>query len=113
MNSTSHNLIIECLKQLEDRHLQENLWTGKRLPEQSDFIEGVEGLFTDSALGDALHSNATGYSKETESKLWELEKQLKKVDQHGGAMKIINDPAMPRVRELAADIRSLIESEMK
>lgn len=78
-------------------------------PEVSSFVEAIEGLFTDSALGDALDSNTTGYSQETESKLRELEKQLGKVDSHGGPMKVINDPAMPRVRELAAKILPLIE----
>jgi hypothetical protein len=114
MNSTGHNRIIECLKELSDRQLQENLWTGKRLPdEQSDFIEAVEGLFTDTGLGDALVSNTSGYSQKAESKLRELEKQLKKIDSCVGPMKVINDPAMPRVRELATEILSLIESEMK
>ncbi len=101
------------MKELGDRQLQENLWMGRIPSQQSSFEEAVEGLFTDSALGDALDSNTTGFSQEGESKLGELRKQLAKVETHGGPMKAINDPAMPRVRELSAEILSLIENEMK
>jgi hypothetical protein len=113
MNSINHAVIIECLKELSNRQRQEKLWMSSGPPEVSSFVEAVEGLFTDSGLGDALSSNATGFSQGAESKLRELEKQLKKVDSHGGPMKVINDPAMPRIREMAAEILSLIENEMK
>src|SRR6266566_8760796 len=104
MNSINRNLIVECLKQLSDRRLQEMFWMGKSLPEQSSFTEAVEGLFTDSALSDALRSNATGFSQEIESKLHELEKYLAKVNTRGGPRTVIDDPAMPHVRELAAEL---------
>lgn len=113
MNRLNHNLIIECLKELSDAAIQERLWTGRSQHEQSSFVEAVEGLFTDTGLGDALHAGKTGVSAEAELKLRELEKLLSKVRTQDGPMKVINDPAMPQVRALAADVLALIEKEMK
>ena len=95
-------LILECLKELSDRRLQESLWMGKMPNQQSSFQEAVEGLFTDSGLGDELIKATTGFSSEVETKLHELESELTKIDTKGGPTKVINDPAMLRVRDLAA-----------
>jgi len=100
-------------KELSNRQRQEKLWMSSGAPEVSSFVEAVEGLFTDSGLGDALSSNTTGFSKTAESRLCELEKELAKVPTQGGPMKIINDPAMLQVRKLAAEILPLVENELK
>jgi hypothetical protein len=113
MNRLNRNLILDCLKELSDRQLQENLWTGKIPNQQSSFEEAVEGLFTDSGLGDELRKGKTGFSTEAETKLHELERQVAKVDAKGGPTKVINDSAMPGVRDLAAVAFELLNHEMK
>jgi len=113
MNRPNRNLILECLKELSDRQLQENLWMGRIPNQQSSFEEAVEGLFTDSGLGDELNKGTTGFSTEVETKLHELERQLGQVEAKGGPTKVINDPAMPRVRDLAAVALELLKHEMK
>jgi hypothetical protein len=113
MNRLNQNLILECLKELSDRQLQESLWMGKIASQQSSFVEAVEGLLTDSGLGDELTKGTTGFSTEVEAKLRELERQLAKVDVKGGPRKVIDDPAMPRIRDLAAIALELLEHEMK
>ncbi|SRR6266498_586080 len=113
MNRLNRNLILECLNELSDRQLQESLWMGIIPNQQSSFEEAVEGLFTDSGLGDELSKGKTGFSTEVETKLHELECQLAKVDAKGGPAKVINDSAMPRVRDLAAVALELLKHEMK
>ncbi len=113
MNRLNRHLILECLKELSDRPFQESLWMGKIPSKQSSFTEAVEGLFTDSGLGDELSKGKTGFSEEAESKLRELEQQLSKVHRKGGPASVINDPAMPRVRDLAAHVLELLEHKMK
>lgn len=113
MNRLNRNLILECLKELGDRQLQESLWMGRIPNQQSSFVEAVEGLFTDSGLGDELRKGKTGLSSEVETKLHELEHQLAKVDVKGGPEKVINDPAMPRIRDLASVALQLLTHEMK
>lgn len=113
MNQPSRNLIMECLKELGDRKLQESLWMGRTPNKQSSFVEAVEGLFTDSGLGDELRKCQTGFSDEVNAKLHELEQQLEKVDGQGGPAKVINDPAMLRVRDLASIALELLTNEVK
>jgi hypothetical protein len=109
MNSINRKLIGDCLKELSDRGLQERVWMSSGPPEVSSFTEAVEQLFTDSGLEDALHSGKTGFGREAELVLLELEKQLGNVNTRLGAALIISDPAMRRVRELASSALGLIQ----
>lgn len=113
MKYLNRNLILECLEELADSSLQERLWTGKMPEQQSSLVEAVEGLFTDSGLDGELGKGTTGFSDESESKLEELDRELKKVDANRSAETVINDPAMSRVRDLAASALKLLRNEMK
>ena len=113
MKHLNRDLIFECLRELGDRELQERLWTGKIHGKQSSFEEAVEGLFTDSGLEGELRKGTTGFSVDLVSKLKELDGELSKVSAHGIPAKIIADPAMFHVRELAATARNLLQDEMK
>jgi hypothetical protein len=113
MNRLNRSLILECLKELSDRQTQESLWKGRLPNQQSSFEEAVEGLFTDSGLGDELTKGATGFSNELATKLHELERQVSKVEATGGPTKVIDDPAMARVRDLASVALDLLKREMK
>jgi hypothetical protein len=74
------------------------------------FTECVEGLFTDSGLKAALHSRKTGFGKDVETVLLELEKQLAKVNARRPPIQIVNSPEMARVRELASRGLGLMET---
>jgi hypothetical protein len=113
MSRINRSRILECLEELSNRQLQENLWMGKIPSKQSSFVEAVEGLFTDSGLSDELSSGRSGVSKEAELKLRELEDQVARVHAKGGPASVISDPAMPRVRELAVGVLELLKHEMK
>lgn len=108
MDPVTRGMIVDCLKELSDKTVQETLWKAKVPGKQSDFVETVERLFSDSGLGDALLSHSTGFSTHIESLLRSLDVNLKSVrDRHTDTA---NDPAMPLVREVAAKILSLIET---
>jgi hypothetical protein len=113
MNEINRNLVIECLSELSNRRIQESLWMGKIANQQSSFEESVEGLFTDSGLGDKLTKRTTGFSTELEMKLRELEREVAQIDSKGGPRKVLNDPAMQRVRDLAANVLELLKHERK
>lgn len=72
----------------------------------------MEGLFTDSGLGDELSKGTTGFSAELEMKLHELERQLAKVGAKSGPRKTIDDPAMSNVRDLAGVALELLQHEI-
>lgn len=103
-------LVFECLEQLKNRELQENLWLGKVPNQQSSFEEAVAGLFDDSGLGIALEKGETGFSAATESRLRELSQQLSKVRARAPA-EILRDLGFARVRDLAANILELMTKE--
>jgi len=107
----NRNLILECLKELSDRHLQESLWVAGISSQQSSLVEAVEGLFMDSGLGDRLTKGRVGFSQEAEATLRELEQQLTRVHSKGGPEEVMNDPAMPRIRDLAGSALELLTLE--
>lgn len=113
MKYLNRNLILECLKELADRQLQENLWNGRIPGQQSSFDEAVEGLFTDSGLEGELGKSTTGFSSEFESELQKLEDELSKFDTGRSADSVLDDPAMPRVRAIASSALKLLQDEMK
>lgn len=86
---------------------------GKIAGQQSSFEEAVEGLFTDSGLEGELGKVTTGFSVDLASKLQELGRELAKVSAHRAPAEIIDDPAMFRVRELAATAKEMLQDEMK
>jgi len=104
-------LIVSGLQQLASRELQESLWLSDRTP--ASFIEAVEQVFDDSALGDALEKGQTGYSKEIEDRFRELDLLLSKVKDDRSEDAIIADPAMAVIREKAATILRMIEASAK
>lgn len=98
------DLILEGLKQLSRKDVQEKLWLSDGSTEVSSFTEAVEILFTDSALGLALEEGSTGYSRVVENKFKELDMKLSKIKRKRPSIEIINDPAMDEVRALATEI---------
>jgi hypothetical protein len=112
MNRVNRELILQCLEELSNRQLQENLWMGRTPQQQSSFVEAVEGLFTDSCLDDELERGTTGLSAGLEVQLRQLGRQLAKVDENREPEEIINDSAMVPVRNLAAVALGLLKDEM-
>lgn len=107
------DLVLDCLTELSDYHLQDKLWTGKMPGLQSSFVEVVEGLFTDSGLEDELRKGTTGFSTELVAKLLEIDKRISKIPANCNDGEILNDPRMILIRELASNARLLLINESK
>lgn len=112
MNLTSQKIIVECLAELSDRARQQELWMSAGPPGVSSFIECVEQLFTDSGLDGELHAGRTGFGRDVEAILCELEKRLSQVNSRRTSAEVINDPAMIPIRELAASALANIRGPM-
>lgn len=101
MNSINRQLVEQCLVELSSRADQLRLWRSTGAPEMSSFREALEQLFTDSGLDDPLHAGDTGFGKECELRLIELEKAMMSVNPHLKPDTLIDTAAMERVRDLA------------
>jgi len=101
MTAINRQLVEQCLGELSSRSEQLRLWKSTGAPEVSSFGEALEQLFTDSGLDDPLHAGDTGFGKECELRLIELEKVLLSINSHQSPDALIDSPGMERVRELA------------
>lgn len=111
MKTINRQMILESLKELSDRSLQERLWTstGAGGTEVSSFTEARESLFSDSGLSEALEAGQTGLGGDPDSVLRKLHDQLMQVNSSGRpVMSVISDSAMERVRALAGEALKLL-----
>lgn len=92
--------VEEALTELADEALQRSLWTSSESP--ASFVEAVEQLFTDSALGDAL-DKGSAFDPATDDLLRRLNKALRRVDGRRSPEEVIADPLMSEVRALATE----------
>ena len=108
MKYLNTKLLVEKLTELSDVEIQRRLWTGAGGNEQLSLIEAIEGLFTDSGLGDALDHAETGFSPEVDSCLRDLRKQLTRIDLDRPPETVVADPAMAPVRRLATRLLGML-----
>jgi hypothetical protein len=101
MSPINRHLVEQCLIELSSRTDQLRLWRAVGPPEVSSFTEAFEQLFTDSGLDDPLHAGATGFGKECEQLLIELETAMRSINMRLNPDALIATPEMDRVRELA------------
>jgi hypothetical protein len=98
------------LAELADAEYQRRVWFGRDSNEMSSFTEAVATLFDDSGLGDALDSGAPIYGLDVDEALRELSALVGNVDVERAPVDVVDDPAMPAVRSLAATILERLEA---
>lgn len=113
MKKINRQLVIDCLQELSDRHLQMELWLSSGGDNVSSFAEVVEQLYTDSGLGDALPTKSSGFGIEVETALSQLRAKLKKLDWQRPPLNLIEDIAMDSIRANASHILQLIDSDIQ
>lgn len=111
MRSIDYPLVVECLRELSSRPFQERLWLGGFTREQSSFEEAVEGLYSDSGLGDALNMQLSGLDSSIVSKFSLLRHKIGLVPTGGGQAELIASEAMNDVRTLALELLNLLTPE--
>jgi hypothetical protein len=113
MKWLNKNLIIECLQELSDEKLQQELWLSNGPPFVGSFTEAVEQLFTDSGLADALDANEMCFDRESDSLLAELRLRIKQVDANSEPLSIISSSNMTVVRDMALRCLTRIRDQIK
>lgn len=105
-------LVEECLHELSDRSMQERLWLSDGSSgEVSSFVEACCGLFDDSALGHYLDRKSPELEVPVIVAFRELELHLQKVETYRHPQKIMDDPHMQKVRELAGAALRMIRQQ--
>jgi hypothetical protein len=110
MTAINRQLVEQCLGELSSRADQLRLWKSTGAPEVSSFSEALEQLYTDSGLDDPLHAGATGFGKQCEMDLIELEKALMMVNPHLDPDTLIASSDMELVRKLAAKALATLQT---
>ncbi|MEN3951236.1 hypothetical protein [Iodidimonas sp. SYSU 1G8] len=110
MSWLGKEMIVESLRELASRQLQEARWLSDGSSDISSFTEAVEQLFTDSGLGDSLQKRETGFSHSVEDELRELDAMLSKIDSDRAPNEIIADPKMGPIREKSGRILEIMRS---
>ena len=112
-------LVLTSLEELSDRAVQEKLWLAATPGEMSSPTEAIEGLFTDSGLGDALDwawrqrrggrevSDAPTFSADIDKQLNGLRQMLRALP---SGPDVIDAPAMHSVRAAAGKLLQEIET---
>ena len=101
----NHNWIIDCLFELSCEKRQRELWLSDGSSgEWSCLTEAYCRLFDDSALCYKLDSEGTEFGMDVDSSLRRLEKIILEVDDHRTPEKVIADPRMATVREVASSV---------
>jgi hypothetical protein len=98
-------VVRSALEELADADYQRRVWTGRGgADEMSSFEECFERLFGDSGLGLALEHNQPVFGSGVDGNLQRLSDLLARIDGRRSPAKIVQDPAMERVRELASEV---------
>ena len=103
----NHEQVIGGLQQLRSEAEQRRLWLSDG-DEVSSFVEAYCELFVDSCLTDALDSGETEFGAEVDRMLGDLNAVLMEVDNDRPAEKVIADPKMAKVKELASESLRLV-----
>ena len=99
------NKVRSALSELADGDYQRRVWTGRDpRGEMASFVECVEELYDDSGLVVDLDRGVVVFTPEIDERLRSLGKLLHQIDTRRGASVLVEDPAMERVRQTAAQI---------
>lgn len=97
-------LVIECLKELADRHYQKRVWVIGDPNEVSGFNDVTAALYDDSLLGDALECQQVTFTPDIDRMLLLLEKRLAGVPEYVLPEKLLALPMWNEVINMANNI---------
>jgi len=112
--NVNYDVVIECLQALSSQEVQTRLGLSTSDSERTEvsyFLKARKVLFNDSGLGDALESQSTGLDEKTQKAITLLNEQLIKVDYNHSPDRLIADPIMQNIRDLAHQVLELISSD--
>lgn len=103
-------MLIVALQELSDAEFQRRAWLASEGPVVSSFSEQVSHTFDDTGLSDALDAEAClGELDElTFSTLKQLDSAVSRVDQSAPPERLLEDPQVKAVREIAARALALV-----
>lgn len=104
MTDVIDDIVEEALRELADEGAQRELWLAAGGAEVSSLTECVSRLWDDSALSIAFESGDAVYTSEIDSRFRTLQTKLARIDDMRSPLEIFDDPMLPEVRALAADI---------
>jgi len=107
MSWVDRDRVVECLRELSDRALQEQLWRNVG-PAMRSFEEAACGLFDDSGLDMCLDKGEVAFSEDVDALLRHLSTKLRAFDRAKAPLDIANEPKLDEIRSLAKQILSLI-----
>jgi hypothetical protein len=106
--------VLDCLEELADARLQEDLWMARIPGQQSSPEEAMCRLFDDARLAHALDSGAL--DKRFSTELCLLARRLRVVmaalPYQRGVQAILKHSSMPELREVAAQLRRRLLTEL-
>ena len=97
-----HADVIDGLCQFASEAEQRRLWLSAG-GEVSSFVEAYCGLFVDSCIEDVLDSGETEFGAEADQMFRDLDALLLEIDDGRPQERVIADPKMAKVRELASE----------
>lgn len=105
------NQLIEALRDLSDADFQRRAWQASEGPVVSSFEEQVCQIFDDTGLADVLDATESPpeLNEETFSVLKELHSAVARVDAAVPPGRLLRDPRVKEVREIAARALSLLD----
>ena len=109
------HLLLECLRELSSRELQEASWLGGDPENTFSFTEAICGVFDDSGLMRELESGRLQavVSEELLQKLAQLYDAIDLIPEESSPATILEHPGMESVRTLAGELLRLFERDWK
>lgn len=102
--------LIEALQELSDAEFQRHAWLASEGPVVSSFSEQVCQTFDDTGLSDVLDSQECPpeLDEQTFATLKDLDSAVTRVDQLAPPERLLHDPRVLHVREIAARALALV-----
>lgn len=102
--------LIAALRDLSDAGFQRRAWLASEGPVVSSFAEDVSQAFDDTGLSLALDAGRCPpeFKEQAFAALKELDSAVSRVDQSASPERLLKDPRVKEVRELAARALALV-----
>jgi len=105
--------LLVALQELSDAEFQHRAWLASEGPVVSSFSEQISQTFDDTGLSDVLDAEECppDFDEQTFSALKDLDSAVSRVDQTAPPHRLLKDPRVKEVREIAARALALFGDE--